>query len=951
MSTATGGWIGVTLADGRYHVTRVLGEGGMGVAYLAYDARLETEVVLKVPHRHLLTSPEVVQRFEREIRSLVALSHPHVVRVTDVAKHDGVPYTVLQYLSGGSLDDRLRQLPPDANLWQRCELLLSWIEAIAKALDFVHEHGCVHRDVKPGNILFDKHGNAYLADFGVAKTIADQQNAKQATALTGQGMVLGTPDYMAPELITAKQFDGRVDQYALAFTAYEVLAGRLPLSAPSPTAMLVAHATQQPDQLAHVLPALPVGVTAAVTRGMAKRPQERHPNCYAMAVEIVAALRAAPRAELEAVRVTGQTVQEPARLACPACQKALRVPPELRGKRVPCSKCRTLLWVAPDLQRLELASAATSVSAGYAAQLPSTTAGVPMPTIPIGAAPPRAPVPPPLTRPATTLLAQPDLASDEPTVSISPATWGVIGSVSGVLVLALLYFGFIAGKGTAPDRDKVVVSDPSPVPTQPPFSRPIKTPQPTAPQDPNDAAKNRTGPQLLPGGKGVKGTTDPDAAIAVPPEPMPTQPTPPTQPPVPPKSKPPSRPTPQPTPPAQPMPPVNNYPPVTTPIAVKPPLAGPFAKLPKRFAIPDSVTGENPVPVKLGPLELKADETLELKLLTDIDGLKPKKSSSAAPTTPGLPAKKDYKLIFEKAGTSARWNITARVQSPGMALTKLEPDLAVGEFFYADDHLQFQWAAKVDEAQGNLLRNTVLVAKVGSAEHVIAMRDVMRQPPMTIDLGQKITTVKLTGVKGLPPESAIWLEVLDAQGFPGQLSFDPEAKRAQGRKLDVIMNAAKPRVRVEIDLNVSSSSGALLFKPLYEVFGTQDEDFTTDHLDKYRDIRKAIVDGENTMELLERTIANLRSDLASVFVSDSTDLNQVQAAKLKTNRIQSQINSAASRHSAAKSTVARLRVIETALPTLQNMAQVHQRGRLSYRVFYVVGGHEVEILRADGAQP
>ena len=153
-------WIGRELASGRYRVDSLLGEGGMGAVFRAWDKNLSTEVVIKVPHASMLQDAEFAARFAREIRSLVKLSHPHIVKISDVGEQDGLPFAVMQFLPGGSLEDRqkigpngeVRALPPDS--------LKTWLPSIAETLDFVHSQGYIHRDIKPANILFDAHGHA-----------------------------------------------------------------------------------------------------------------------------------------------------------------------------------------------------------------------------------------------------------------------------------------------------------------------------------------------------------------------------------------------------------------------------------------------------------------------------------------------------------------------------------------------------------------------------------------------------------------------------------------------------------------------------------------------------------------------------------------------------------------------------------------------------------------------
>jgi serine/threonine-protein kinase len=268
------------LLSGRYQVLRQLGKGGMGVVYLAQDHTLGCEVVIKMPLRSVLDEPGFADRFSREIRSMVLLAHPHVVKIQDVGCHDGVPFCVLQYLPGGSLQDR--PLPADPASLQ------DWLPAVAGALDFVHGQGFLHRDIKPDNILFDAHGNAYISDFGVAKVLSDKAAKKGATQLTGEGLVVGTIGYLAPELIMgAQKVTGQADQYALAATVYKVLAGRLPFVGNSDAAILVQQAAGKMPPLRQFAPHLPPGLGQVIARGLSKDPAQRFPSCTAFAEAVL----------------------------------------------------------------------------------------------------------------------------------------------------------------------------------------------------------------------------------------------------------------------------------------------------------------------------------------------------------------------------------------------------------------------------------------------------------------------------------------------------------------------------------------------------------------------------------------------------------------------------------------------------------------------------------------
>lgn len=281
MSDTTAEWVGKKFAADRYTVKEKFGEGGMGAVYRVWDENLQTDVVLKIPKRSMLDDPEFAGRFQREIRSLVKLSHPNIVKIQDVGEFEGLPYCVMQFLAGGDLKGRCVRAADSQRQPMTLESLKTWLLRVADALDFIHKQNFVHRDVKPANILFDAHENAYLSDFGVAKVMAE--NVAAEAALTGTGMVLGTPEYMAPEMVLGEPFDGRADQYALAATVYEVLAGCLPLTGPTASAILVKQTAEIPKPLCDVAANIPRALSDAVMRALAKKPEERFPDCRSFA--------------------------------------------------------------------------------------------------------------------------------------------------------------------------------------------------------------------------------------------------------------------------------------------------------------------------------------------------------------------------------------------------------------------------------------------------------------------------------------------------------------------------------------------------------------------------------------------------------------------------------------------------------------------------------------------
>jgi serine/threonine protein kinase len=199
---------------GRYEIESELGRGGMSTVYLANDPRFGRKVALKVMSQTLRDDPTFRGRFEREARIIATLEHPAIVPVYDYGE-DRAPYLVMRYMPGGTLADRIISGP------LTLETAVPIIQRLAGALDHAHEHGVIHRDLKPGNILFDQYNNAFLTDFGIVKLVQGSN-----TALTASG-VIGTPAYMSPEQIHGEtSLDGRSDIYTLGIILFEMLTGR-----------------------------------------------------------------------------------------------------------------------------------------------------------------------------------------------------------------------------------------------------------------------------------------------------------------------------------------------------------------------------------------------------------------------------------------------------------------------------------------------------------------------------------------------------------------------------------------------------------------------------------------------------------------------------------------------------------------------------------------------------
>ena len=208
---------------GPYEIVAPLGAGGMGEVYKARDTRLDRTVAIKVLPSHIADREDLRLRFEREARAASSLKHPHICTLYDIGRENGTFFMVMEHLEGETLADRLQRGPLPL------DLALTYAIEIGDAIDRAHRSGVVHRDLKPGNIMLTRDG-AKVLDFGLAKTSAAARTAaaSEATltvALTSEGTVLGTPQYMAPEQIEGLEADARTDIFAFGCVLYEMVTG------------------------------------------------------------------------------------------------------------------------------------------------------------------------------------------------------------------------------------------------------------------------------------------------------------------------------------------------------------------------------------------------------------------------------------------------------------------------------------------------------------------------------------------------------------------------------------------------------------------------------------------------------------------------------------------------------------------------------------------------------
>ena len=252
------------LVHGKYEVGRLLGKGGMGAVFLAQDLTLEREVAIKVLPPDFSTDPQVIKRFQQEAKTAAKLDHPNIIPIYRVESDDGLNYFVMKYISGTSLEDLLDSKEPITD-----DYIQRILWEAACALGHAHSRGVVHRDVKPANIMFDHDGRVMLTDFGISKAL------QSAGGLTGTGMIIGTPHYMAPEQAKGQPVDGRADQYSLGVVGYRLLAGALPFSGDSVHTILYKHIFEEAPRLSGLRQTAPKDLTDAIQRALSKEPAQR----------------------------------------------------------------------------------------------------------------------------------------------------------------------------------------------------------------------------------------------------------------------------------------------------------------------------------------------------------------------------------------------------------------------------------------------------------------------------------------------------------------------------------------------------------------------------------------------------------------------------------------------------------------------------------------------------
>ncbi len=256
---------------GRYRIIGELGRGAMGVVYHATDPSIGRSVAIKTIRIRDINDTrqrdKLRERLFREARSAGVLSHPNIVTIYDMDESDGLAYIAMAYVNGPTLEKILASEAPLSG-----SNMLRILRQTASALDYAHGRGIVHRDIKPANIMTDEDGAVKITDFGIAKITAVNNMTETRT-------VVGTPNYMSPEQVQGLEIDGRSDQFSLAVIAYEILTGERPFSGEHLSTVVYRIVAEEPGEAQRINSTLTPQIDAVLRRGLAKKPENRYPNC------------------------------------------------------------------------------------------------------------------------------------------------------------------------------------------------------------------------------------------------------------------------------------------------------------------------------------------------------------------------------------------------------------------------------------------------------------------------------------------------------------------------------------------------------------------------------------------------------------------------------------------------------------------------------------------------
>ncbi len=340
---------------GRYRILRRIGKGGMGDVWLAEDPRLHRQVAIKTLPTHSQSDREFSLRFAHEAQAAAALNHPHILSIHDFGEQpfsngQSITYIVMPYIAGGSLADKIPAYAAN-NAGMPAQEAIFYLQQVAEAIDYAHSQGVVHRDIKPANMLLRPDNWLLLADFGIARMLASQEQMTQA------GVGIGTPEYMAPEQAQGRA-EAASDNYSLAVIAYQLFTGHLPFTADTGYAMTIQHIITPPPSPRKYNSNLSPAFEAALLQGLAKEPQQRLPSARAFIAELQRAFTDA------AFATTYVKPQPPAPFVVPSTPADRRIQSETSENNGDTTKTREDKFILTRRQLLIGVGTATALATG-----------------------------------------------------------------------------------------------------------------------------------------------------------------------------------------------------------------------------------------------------------------------------------------------------------------------------------------------------------------------------------------------------------------------------------------------------------------------------------------------------------------------------------------------------------------------------------------------------------
>jgi eukaryotic-like serine/threonine-protein kinase len=369
------------LLGGRYELRGILGRGGMAEVRDGWDTRLDRAVAIKLLHPFLSTQTESRRRFEAEARSAAGLNHPNIVAVHDSGEHGNTPYIVMERLPGRSLADLIAYGPVPQ------PVVRAVLDQVLAALSFAHDAGIVHRDIKPGNILFTPAGDAKVADFGIAKSAEIDQ--------TVTGQILGTLAYLSPERLAGRPACAGDDLYALGVVGYEALTGRRPFGGDNLGALARAIMDERPPPVAALRPDVDPLLADVVERAMAREPVWRFAGAWDMRAALVGNFASGHIATGTGGAALARGMRPPTMLLTHPPIPTYAVP-----RRGPMRTSRKLLLAAAALIAIAVAAVAFVMESASSGNMPGSPAVPSSTMVPLSSFSPSPPSPPPTPSPA-----------------------------------------------------------------------------------------------------------------------------------------------------------------------------------------------------------------------------------------------------------------------------------------------------------------------------------------------------------------------------------------------------------------------------------------------------------------------------------------------------------------------------------------------------------------------